>query len=80
MAKKMKVQIWSSIVNVLVIEGKHLKDKEGDPLSKPYLRIRSVEFWNLKNAQNVDLLFAPPQQAERRKVQDQVGDAQFLLD
>ncbi len=41
-AKKMKVQIWSSIVNILVIEGKHLADKDGDPLNKPYLRLKSV--------------------------------------
>lgn len=41
-AKKMKVQIWSSIVNILVIEGKHLANKDGDPLNKPYLRLKSV--------------------------------------
>uniref|UniRef100_A0A0P5T207 Multiple C2 and transmembrane domain-containing protein n=1 Tax=Daphnia magna TaxID=35525 RepID=A0A0P5T207_9CRUS len=39
-AKKLKVQIWSSIVNILIIEGRHLTDKEGEPLCKPYLRLR----------------------------------------
>ncbi|XP_046657711.1 multiple C2 and transmembrane domain-containing protein-like [Daphnia pulicaria] len=39
-AKRLKVQIWSSIVNILIIEGRHLTDKDGEPLSKPYLRLR----------------------------------------
>lgn len=39
-ARKLKVQIWSSVVNIVVIEGKNLSDKEGELLSKPYLRLR----------------------------------------
>ena len=39
-ARKLKVQIWSSVVNILIIEGKRLAYKDGDPLSKPYLRLR----------------------------------------
>jgi len=39
-ARKLKVQIWSSVVNILVIDGKRLAFKDGDPLSKPYLRLR----------------------------------------
>ena len=50
-AKRLKVQIWSSVVNILIIEGKHLADKEGEPIMKPYLRLRSVAFFSscLKN-------------------------------
>nr|CAH0111794.1 unnamed protein product [Daphnia galeata] len=39
-AKKLKVQIWSSIVNILIIEGRNLIDKDGEPVCKPYLRLR----------------------------------------
>ncbi|XP_057381263.1 multiple C2 and transmembrane domain-containing protein-like [Daphnia carinata] len=39
-SKKLKVQIWSSIVNILIIEGRHLTDKDGELLCKPYLRLR----------------------------------------
>lgn len=39
-ARKLKVQIWSSVVNIVIIEGKNLSDKDGELLSKPHLRLR----------------------------------------
>lgn len=39
-ARKLKVQIWSSVVNILVIECKELGYKDGEHPNKPYLRLR----------------------------------------
>jgi hypothetical protein len=77
-AKRLKVQIWSSIVNILIIEGRHLTDKDGEPLSKPYLRLRLVCVCCVldKNRTSIILCCASPnQQVGQRKVQDEISDA-----
>ena len=88
-AKKLKVQIWSSVVNILVIEGKHLADKDGASLMKPYLRLRSVKYSLFRLGVNSKLFLysfelgihhSLKKKAGKWKVQDKISDTKLRLD